>query len=137
MAGDNREHQDATWVAPLKNTTTMICQWSANVDSTSNNTDLATVFGQLGSGDYLDIANEGTVDMWVAFGAASGTIDETARGSGVTQCWPIPAKTQIPGIPFESNYFVHYKTASGTTVIRIKRSSLPPGTKPSEIFKAP
>lgn len=130
------EYQDANVVAAYKNTSTMIAQWATDVDTSSDVTDLTTIFGQLGSGDFLDICNDGDTKMYVAFGASAGTID-TAATTGVTVCWPIPANTTVSWRVQEGNTFLHYRMASSATTLRVRRSSTPPGIQPSLAFKGP
>lgn len=135
---DPLEYQALNAIIPLKNTAAIISMWAGDVDSTSDSTDLATVFGKLGSLDFLDIYNDGDVTLYVALGASGGTINDSARGSGVTLCWAIPAGGKESFVPIPNfGTFLYYKTASGTTVVRVRRSSLAQGMTADKIFVAP
>jgi hypothetical protein len=130
------EFSDANVTSPYKNTSTLACIWADDVDTTSDETDLTTVFGQFSSGDWITVANDGTVTIYVAFGSAAGTIASAATGVGATVCWPIPAGAQIPYRVVGAFTFLHYITATGTSTIRVYRSSLPPQGKPEDTFPA-
>ena len=131
------EYSAANLTAPYKNTVTLACIWAADVDATSDNTDLATVFAQCGSGDWITVFNDSLdATVYIALGASAGTIDPAARGAGVTVCWPIAPNTQQSMRVQEGRTFLHYITATGTSTIRVYRSSTAPDVQPSSAFKA-
>lgn len=132
------EQSAANYVGPYKNTATMISLWMTDVDNVSDVTDLSTVFGQIGEGEFFDICNDSdTVTIYVALGAASGTIAPAATGTGVTVCWPIPPNTTISRRILSGQTWLHYITASSTSTIRVARTSTPPGVMPAKAFPAP
>ena len=132
-----REFQAANLPVPIKNTASTIALYSVTVGDSSATIDLATIFGNLESGDYLSIAAVGCT-VFVAFGTSAGSIDDTARGAGLTQCFPVFENTVLPGIPYTENLVLHHKAASGDSgALHIARSSLPPNATPENWFKAP
>ncbi len=131
----NVEYENANVVAAYKNTATMIAQWSTDVDTNSDSTDLDTVFGQLDDGSWLDICNDGDTKMYVAFGTTGGSIDPAATGSGLTQCWPIPPNSTVSWRVQAGLTVLYYRMASSATTIRVRRSSTRPCIQPTEQFK--
>lgn len=124
---------------PVKNTGAVKCIAVLAVTTTSQSQDLTALFGSLGTGHYLTLAadmpaNAGKT-VYYAFGCNAGTIDETATGTGVTVCYPIPDGQEKPyrlitgkdigtGIATLTQYTtLHYK-GSATGFLRIYRSSV-------------
>lgn len=133
----DREFSAANITAPYKNESNLISIWSVDVDNASDSTDLSTVFGKLKEGEYLTLANDSSVTVYISFGASAGTIAVSANGSGTSQSWPLFASTYQDYIVQENRHFLHYITASSTGRLTVRRSSTARTEKPSTSFPAP
>ncbi len=143
---------------PIKNTNATKCIAVLIAGPTSQTIDLASLYGNVADGHYYTAQADG-VKVYVAIGAAAGSIDESAAGvstlaTATLACIAIPDGTSLPfrlvggqtiatGVATQMFPTVlHYKAPTGivtlspTGYLRIYRSSLGP-TQGIGQFKGP
>lgn len=145
-------------IAPIKNTNVTKAIAVLIAGPTSQSIDLASLFGNVAAGHYFTAQADGA-KVYVALGAAAGSIDESAAGistlaTATLACVLIADQTEknfrlagglTNGTGIATQIFasvLHYKTPTGivtlspTGYLRIYRSSL--GTSQGlEQFKGP
>lgn len=83
---------------PLKNSDAMKCLFNVLCDHTSRTLDLTQYLRGLEHNQLLIVQADGC-KMYVAMGAAAGSISEIATGNGNTICYPVPDGTSLPMKP--------------------------------------